>query len=1127
MVFVARIAKLGMFVCVLLGLSLEAAQAAGTGLIAGTVTDSKTGAPIAGAIVLAVSPSDRYRATTDAAGRFVFAGVTVDTYSISVQKQGYQIYSLQGATITQNETFRVTARLDTGLRTIAKVASRARLITSAFQPDQTIDRTVVNAQGIDQLLGKAFDTNGKQLLSELPGVTVDRNGTVLVRGGTSFEGALEFEGIDYTEPNRSLSDRFENVGSNYLLSGVGSIEIIPGAGDATRGDTGTGLIALTAKRGTYPQSGTLDYEQVLVGHGHQIGLDYGIATPDNRLSNYFNFIAEDQYYHYGPFGVDAASQIADPTSINPDLQAQYTANQRNLYTTSVFNRSFQASRDFIDNAIVKFGHGGSQQLQFFLQSQTVNQTLDYGGYKILTAVPRAVYYNDETSPARINNPFLNPSGSNTNSFDFLFGGFSPFRPPTVALPTSATASSFVKTFVPTAYGGVSGKPLTAPETIDSPFSAYKVEYDNNFNATTSFELRGYRTDNAATEVLPSQGLYVPQEGGIRRGIATDITKVLGDKHTLRFGGKYEFTQPFGSRIDSIDYTGAFLGNYNSNSQSLTGQIPNFGAQTHDIIADFVQPLPTNTLATGPGGGTAILAGTPGCIGSPPYNQQAPQEHCGYLYRYFPNGPPPLPSEVEVPTANQQSYGLYLQDTYAPNARLHVLAGLRLDGYNFLIPSDPQNPPAVDGIRHQRLYEPKIGLSYRLGNRDAVRTDFGRSLAIPLPTFLGANIDRSSLGAFANIPSYDSVTGQAATYCGVAKPFAVGGSTYYLGNQTCTSYADQLYWLLRDARFAQQAQITSPLRGATFTNYDFTYSHEFPGGVAVKLTPFYRRGYDVVETTQTLLGIDPNLGTQLLSPELESNLGFQRATGFEFEATTPQRPAGLSATVSATYVNQFGNDPPGDYLPTASLLLGEQYHSPNIAPLAATLAATYRTKWGLRINPIFTFKSGYPYGTGVYEALTVNGQPYYIPYTDAVYQGVYAGLLANAQVNPQYPGTLTNPNIFATRGTEARTAGPGSLASPQSLNLDITASITPPPGRGGFTYGVAITNLFDRTSSVPYPNYTQDCQVIYTGLCAATGLPSVQDPYHHQAQTANSPLAPYVIFTNGLPIAVRLFVQAAL
>jgi len=354
-----------------------------------------------------------------------------------------------------------------------------------------------------------------------------------------------------------------------------------------------------------------------------------------------------------------------------------------------------------------------------------------------------------------------------------------------------------------------------------------------------------------------------------------------------------------------------------------------------------------------------------------------------------------------------------------------------------------------------------------------------------------------------------------------------GSTYYIGNQTCSNYAQQLYWLMRNARYAQQSQITYPLQGATFTNYDFSYSHEFRSGSALKLTPFYRRGYNIVETSQTLLGIDPTTGTQLLSPQVESNLGIQSAAGLEFEATTPPKLTGFSGTFTATYINQIGNDPPGEYLPTSSVQLGELYHSPTLAPFQSTVALTYRSRGGLRINPVFTLRSGYPYGAGTYEAFTINGQPVYVPYTDALYLNGYSNVVSSGTVNPQNPGTVTNPNLSATRGLESATSGPGSLLSHPTLNTDLTIEMTPINGKRGLTYGIAITNLFDNISSVPVANYTLDCQLVVTALCASTGNASIVDKYHGPQLTVGSNSQPYIVYPNQTPLAIRVFVQVGL
>ena len=107
--------------------------------------------------------------------------------------------------------------------------------------------------------------------------------------------------------------------------------------------------------------------------------------------------------------------------------------------------------------------------------------------------------------------------------------------------------------------------------------------------------------------------------------------------------------------------------------------------------------------------------------------------------------------------------------------------------------------------------------------------------MPLPSLLGADVSRAPYAPFDDIPSYDNSTGKPAQYCGP------------LANQLCGNYADQLYWLTRDYRFGSST-LEAPLVGATFTNIDLSWAHEFRDGSAFKITPFYRRGYNVIEQT---------------------------------------------------------------------------------------------------------------------------------------------------------------------------------------------------------------------------------------------------------------------------------------
>ena len=303
----------------------------------------------------------------------------------------------------------------------------------------------------------------------------------------------------------------------------------------------------------------------------------------------------------------------------------------------------------------------------------------------------------------------------------------------------------------------------------------------------------------------------------------------------------------------------------------------------------------------------------------------------------------FPYEQDIATVSQQIYGLYAQDTIDMSNKWKTELGLRLDGYNFQIPTQAGAPPTVGAVQHQRLYEPHFDVSYAPDPRDTIRFGFGHTLSVPLPSQLGADVSQIPYQAFEHIPSYDNTTGQPAQYCGAHV------------NQTCTSYADQLYWLTRDYRFGAST-LEAPLVGATFTNVDLSWAHEFKDGSAVKVTPFYRRGYNVIEQTASIIGFNADTGSPVYGNVQYSNLGIQKASGVEL-LYNRESPLGLSMQIGATYISQFGNEPPGAFLQPAALALGVTYRSPDLSPFQMNVAFDYKTIKGWRINPVIGFNVG--------------------------------------------------------------------------------------------------------------------------------------------------------------------------
>ena len=182
-----------------------------------------------------------------------------------------------------------------------------------------------------------------------------------------------------TTPRRTanLQNTLQNVANFNLLNGVGSVQLIPGAGDATHGDTGTGLVLFTAKNGTYPTYFHGDVEAQVFPYLHQLGLEWGWADPNATA-------LQLRRIHRHSAGVS----IRHSTAPRRTRSARSEPTRRRLGSTIdpnlvYYSPQFLASNDFIDNLIYRFGKNNSQRLQFFIQDQGITQTLDYGGFQFL------------------------------------------------------------------------------------------------------------------------------------------------------------------------------------------------------------------------------------------------------------------------------------------------------------------------------------------------------------------------------------------------------------------------------------------------------------------------------------------------------------------------------------------------------------------------------------------------------------------------------------------------------------------------------------------------------------------------------------------------------------------------
>jgi hypothetical protein len=226
---------IGVMLSMMLNSSIPAFAAGGSnGNIHGALIDGTSKAAIVGAKIGIASPSGSFNATTDGNGKFSIDGLPVDTYILTIQAQGYDVYSQAGVTILGDQTVDLGQIAILKLRTIITVRSRSA--SGAFQPNQTIDAYSIDANRQAEVLGKAVNTNENSLLLSVPGTSTTDMGRVTIRGGLSNEVGYQLDGVPFTEPF------FSTNGSAGTLNGLGSLQVVEGAGDATQGNVGSGVV---------------------------------------------------------------------------------------------------------------------------------------------------------------------------------------------------------------------------------------------------------------------------------------------------------------------------------------------------------------------------------------------------------------------------------------------------------------------------------------------------------------------------------------------------------------------------------------------------------------------------------------------------------------------------------------------------------------------------------------------------------------------------------------------------------------------------------------------------------------------------------------------------------------------
>jgi hypothetical protein len=1032
-----------------------------SGNIIGSVIDATTKSPLTNVTVTAQSPSTTQTAHTDAHGRFSFLGLPTDTYNLTFTVTDHQTFTMQGVTVQGDQTVNLDAQpLYHALQSIGRV--RGRAASSVFQPKQTVDSMSVGGTRAVLAAGKEASTNGTALALSVPGVQLTDAGRLTIRGGMSNDVGYQFDGVPDTDPFLG-----QNSAGNRI-NGLGSLQVVEGAGDPTQGNIGTGTVNVIVKRGTRPPFGYVDLEAGAPILNNQGAAEYGIATPNGSFSNYFSYVGQ----RYTPGGGVAGGL--------------YSANQAEIGNAfSAMNYSKINNSDFIDNAVFRFGRDNSQSLQLLVQSRMLQ---DYGnsggimgGYNYYPYAPYSYGYGRGYGTSC--------GGSSTAAFcspDVAQPGFNPIYDPmgiATGDPDLTNEIAFYQNKVGLApyVPGVGSSSFSAPALLNyQPSSVVKLEYTASLNATTFLTARMYNTTFLTGGSNWFNGSVNPGysvTGGNTNGYYLELDKQASDKHNLQFSANYQLVHPIWNDYSPNEMWGLLAGGTPGSSPSLD---------------DFLNPMNPS----------APLSAT----------NQCPVANGCYLFsQLYPNGDPNGQGIGRVPISGINyagtifhEYGASIRDQWTPNSRLKLDLGLRMDGGDFSqgcnqYSTDPcGNPSDVDpsfirsGVLKPSFWEPRTAFSYQFDNNEAVRFSFGRSITYPNAQTFGTPAYIYGLGALANVAPIGNTSDPSTWSCGSGynPTHAVSGGANVVTAANggalfqCQSYASQLHWMYDQNYDAPDVGNNTP---ETDNNYDVSYSRAFSNGATARVTSYFRRGYGVAAFNMISQVLDPTTGAPVSQVFGISNVGVIKTSGVELALQTADHPVGLTGYLSATYTNALDSNPPliaGEdalpLVPTSSLALGDVYRAGYVSPFTINLGAQYKFKNGFRINPILQFDEGYPIGVGLMTpsgaavgGSLINGSYQNIPTTNldstsnpgAVdYRGSYGAFTSPQYVDPVFAGSYQDPNIAANRGLPETSAAGGFLSHARlQTNLDLEWK------HSRNTFGVYIANLIGSHYSEPSPN----------------------------------------------------------
>ena len=864
------------------------AQAGTTGGLRGRVVDAATGAPLAGAKINVISPSQAVAALTDANGTFAFISLSPDTYLVSIEKQGYDAFSAAGITVQADQVQSLpTFTLQKALRQIVNV--RARTGSDLVRPGTTSDVYSVNDAGqkaASAVGGPGGLNQAYSAIATVPGANVPQgqqgwNQLVYIRGGDYSDVANELDGV----PVQRASD----FAPATTLSSLGQqeVQVYTGGTPPSAESSGlSGFINQVIKTGTYP-----GYQSLSLGEGgpafyHKATIEAGGATTNRNFSYYVGISGVNQDYRYSDqFNGAGVPLFFAPLNVTSNNGTVYDGSAPAFFSAgqnySIANTQDRENVFNFHFAIPHRDGGGKDDIQLLyvnsdIFGQFYSSVNDLGGESLIEqAYGAPATYVDENvyngqlfgtpDPGKIGIAY-SPSSPPHQAFNGLIApdvrdgdahGVSILK---LQYQKNISPSSYLRIFGYSEYNNwfLNG-PVSAFLTYSGELQDYEV-HGNTFGGTAV-----YANQINAKHLLTATASYQTQK------LETDNNDTFGIITTNLVDKKGNCYSP-----SSGLYASCFTSIYNSDG-SINGagglnQYGQYGAPIAGYPGQSLIPA-----LTPPAGSPALLNGA--------------------QWRVTEDG-----REGQIDEITPFFSALSLADQWRPTEKLNLNLGMRVENFNYRLDDTVGDYPAR-AFWFQAYDREYCFTSLSTGVQQyGVDPNTGASLC---PTGTNVNLANTSPRTVAftayqprlsftyTLNSNSVVRGSYGRY---AAPSPTSYQQYNVTEQNLPSFIGQFVPYGFDTPFHQS-------RPSYSNNYDFSLEQRLGNsGASFKLTPFYR-------STQDQLANLP-IGSQGVLDGL--NVGRQRNYGVEFQIRKGEFDRdGLSELLSYTFTrsrvryNDFG------------------------------------------------------------------------------------------------------------------------------------------------------------------------------------------------------------------------------